>query len=100
MYDGFCMILVSKEGKSKTYCARAASSAKRKREEEKMKKTTNIYPANCYEARIELATAIARVKTAAKELDKEGLTDDEKFEIVWKLAFVELENLEEYRCIR
>lgn len=36
-YDGFCMILASEEGKSKTYCARAASSAKREREKEKDK---------------------------------------------------------------
>lgn len=48
-----------------------------------------------YEARKELAKAVAVICAAAKELDR--LPEQEQFDVCWNLAFVELRGLEDYR---
>ena len=53
--------------------------------------------ADTYNARKALAVAIAKVQAAAEELKKPGLSDQEKFEVVWTLGHVELRDLEEFR---
>ena len=66
-----------------------------------MKKTPpSIYLYDSYIARMELASAIAKIQNAAKELSRDDLPIDEKFAIAWGLGFVELQKLEEYRCIK
>jgi hypothetical protein len=53
---------------------------------------------NTPKGKIELETAIARVKATATVLAT-PLTDLEKFKILWKLAFVHLQDLEDYRRV-
>jgi len=53
--------------------------------------------ADSYHARVALQIAIARIQVTAEELKKAELTDQQRFEIVWSLAFRYLQDLEEYR---
>lgn len=47
------------------------------------------------DARIEIAVAIARVKTIAEILDYVG--EEEAFNLLWHLAFIDLYKLENFR---
>jgi len=51
-----------------------------------------------YKARKELEAAIGKIKAAARELQRPDITNDEGFCIAWELAFVDLRNLEGFRC--
>lgn len=57
----------------------------------KMKSTT--------EAKIELACAKTRVKEIAKIVNDPSLTEEEVFNILWNLAFRDLQKLEDFRII-
>lgn len=49
------------------------------------------------ESRVQLAAKAGYVIGAAHELTYANLTEQEKFEILWKLAFVYLSDLENWR---
>lgn len=50
-----------------------------------------------YEARKELEASIGKVKAAAAELQRVDIYSSEKFKIIWHLAFVDLQKLEDFR---
>lgn len=54
--------------------------------------------ADSYNARKELEAAIGKIKAAFTELQKPDITQNEKFDIAWSLAFIDLQTLENFRC--
>lgn len=54
--------------------------------------------ADSYKARKELEAAIGKIKAAARELRRTDITNDAKLEIAWELGFLDLRNLEDFRC--
>lgn len=51
------------------------------------------------EAKLALVTAIDKLQIAAKKLENEHLSDDEKFCIVWTLGYADFYNLEDFRLL-